>query len=96
MPELKRLRSRLLVGRDVFSDEEALVLWPDFDWITEKGSYEFGNNVFTPAEGVEVEEGYVERINAIVKNKISFSKSVQQSNYYNYLSKLLNAETDAE
>ena len=85
--------SRLLVGRDVFSDQEPLVLWPDFDWITDKGSYEFGTNSFTPAEGVEVEEGYVERINAIVKNKISFSKSVQSTNYYNYLSKLMNAET---
>ena len=81
--------SRLLVGRDVFSDQEPLVLWPDFDWVTDKGSYEFGSGTFTPAEGVEVEEGYVERIKATVKNKISFSNSVQTTNYYNYLSKLL-------
>lgn len=87
--------SRLLVGRDVFSEEEALVLWPEFDWKTEKGYYDFATNTFTPEEGVEVEDGYVEYISAIVKNKISFSKSVQSSNYYNYLSELLNAEADS-
>ena len=86
--------SRLLVGRDVFSDQEPLVFWTDFDWKTDKGVYEFGTDTFTPAEGAEVEEGYVEYINALVKNKISFSKSVQSSNYYNYLSKLLREEAE--
>lgn len=88
--------SRLLVGRDVFSDQEALVLWPDFDWKTEKGYYEFGTDTFTPEEGVEVDEGYVEYISSLVKNKISFSKSVQNNNYYNYLSELLVTETTVD
>ena len=38
---------------------------------------------------MEVEEGYVERITAIVRNKISYSKSVIKNNYFNYLSPLL-------
>ena len=66
--------SRLLVGRDVFSDAEPLVLWPDYNWVTEKGT--FCDGVFTPREGAEIEEGYVERISSTVKNKITFSKSV--------------------
>lgn len=90
--------SRLLVGRDVFSEQEAIVLWPDYNWKTEKGFYAFGSNTFTPEEGVEVEEGYVERITAIVRNKISYSKSVIKNDYFNYLSPLLekNADSDAE
>ena len=83
--------SRLLVGRDVFSDAEPLVLWPDYNWITEMGTYEEG--VFTPREGVtlENESDYVKRINSIVKNKITFSKSVVDNNYYDFVLKFLNA-----
>ena len=32
--------SRLLVGRDVFSDEEPLVIWNTYSWVTEKGKYD--------------------------------------------------------
>ena len=79
--------SRLLVGRDVFSDAEPLVLWPDYNWVTEKGTYCDG--IFTPREGVSVEEGYVERINATVKNKISFSKGVVDLDYYDQVLKYM-------
>ena len=75
--------SRLLVGRDVFSDAEPLVLWPDYNWVTDKGTYEDG--VFTPREGVQVDDGYIARINATVKNKISFSKGVVDRDYYDYV-----------
>ena len=79
--------SRLLVGRDVFSDQEPLVLWPDYNWLTEMGTYCDG--VFTPREGVQVSEDYIARINAIVKNKITFSKSVADLDYYDYVLKAL-------
>ena len=79
--------SRLLVGRDVLSDAEPLVLWPDYNWVTDKGT--FFDGTFTPREGVQVEEGYVERISAAVKNKITFSKSVSDINYYDYVQRLL-------
>lgn len=79
--------SRLLIGRDVFSDAEALVLWPDYSWKTDKGTYVSGR--FTPAEGVEVSEDYVETICAAVKNKITYSKSVAEKDYFNYLAELM-------
>ena len=75
--------SRLLVGRDVFSDAEALVLWPDYNWVTEKGTYCDGE--FTPRDGAEADESYVNRISTIVKNKIKFSSGVVDMNYYDYL-----------
>ena len=75
--------SRLLVGRDVFSDAEPLVLWPDFNWKTDKGAYMEGK--FIPAEGVVVDEDYVERISKIVKNKITYSRSVGKQDYFNYV-----------
>ena len=79
--------SRLLVGRDVFSDAEPLVLWPDYNWVTEMGTYCDGE--FIPREGVEVSGDYIDRINSIVKNKITFSKSVVDMDYYDHVLKYL-------
>lgn len=81
--------SRLLVGRDVFSDEIPLALWPDYTWKTEMGFYDGSTGTFTPAEGVEVDEEYVASVRTIVANKINFSRMVQSLNYYNYLTPYL-------
>ena len=81
--------SRLLVGRDVFSEELPLVLWPDYSWKTDKGTYDATNGVFTPAQGQSVEEDYIDYVSALVHNKFRFCSSVQSSYYFNTLSKLL-------
>ena len=77
--------SRMSVGRDVLGTEEAISLWPDYSWVTEKGSYTAAGNQFTPAEGTEIPEGYVERINAIVTNKVKFSRMVQNAPFFTRL-----------
>ena len=81
--------SRLLVGRDVFSDAEALVLWPNGSWKTTMGTYDASKKTFTPAEGVEVSDEYISYISSVVSNKTKFSKSVANYNYYNEIVKLL-------
>ena len=84
--------SRLLVGRDVFSGEQPLVLWPDFSWITDKGTYDAKTGTFTPRDGVEVDDAYIQRINDTVYNKIYYSRGVQNTDYFNYLSKALSLQ----
>ena len=81
--------SRLLVGRDVFSDAEPIVLWYDYTWKTDKGSYNSETRKFTPADGVTVDNDYVERIKNIVYNKIFYSREVQNTDYFNYLAKAM-------
>lgn len=81
--------SRLLVGRDVFSDAEPIVLWYDYTWKTDKGIYNSETRKFTPAEGVEVDDAYVERIKNIVYNKIYYSREVQNTDYFNYLAEAM-------
>lgn len=81
--------SRLLPGRDVFSDTHPLVLWHDYSWITDKGIYDGPAGTFTPYEGVEVEEGYVEAIAAEVRNKITYSRAVQQTDYFDSIAPLV-------
>lgn len=77
--------SRLLVGRDVFSDTGALVFWPDYSWKTDKGTYNSSSRTFTANEGVTVDDGYVSRISSQVSNKLTYSKAVQTCDYFNYV-----------
>ena len=84
--------SRLLVGRDVFSDAEPIVLWPDYSWKTDKGTYNAKTETFTPVEGIAVPDGYVEYISSQVANKITYSDSVLKTDYFNYLVKALTGE----
>lgn len=77
--------SRLLVGRDVFSKTEALALWNDYSWATDKGKYDSETQTFFPKTGENIDQAYIDNINAIVSNKISFSKKVLDENYYDVL-----------
>lgn len=77
--------SRLLVGRDVFSEAEPIVLWYDYTWKTDKGYYNSETGKFTAKEGVEVDESYIQKIKDLVSNKIYYSREVQATDYFNYL-----------
>lgn len=74
--------SRLLVGRDVFSDAEPIAIWNNYSWVTEKGKYDSASDTFFPNEGVTVSDSYVERIHSIVSNRISFSGKAMNNDYY--------------
>ncbi len=77
--------SRLLVGRDVFSDTEPLALWTNYSWATDKGKYDSATGEFTPNEGVTVDDAYVDRMKTIVANKLSYSGKVLDEDYFGYL-----------
>lgn len=78
--------SRLMVGRDVFSDAPALVFNMQYDWKTEYGTYTASSDTFVPSEGVTVlPEGYVESIKAVVRNKMRYCQSALNWDYFGYL-----------
>ena len=78
--------SRLLVGRDVFADTDALVFNTDYDWKTEYGVYNATTGVFTQTKtDVILPDGYADSIGAIVQNKLSYCRTVLRNNYYGYL-----------
>ena len=78
--------SRLLPGRDVFSDADALVFSPTYDWKTEYGSYDASYAKFTQTdESVVLPENYVSTISSIVKNKITYCSRVLEYDYFRYL-----------
>ena len=75
--------SRLYIGRDVFSNADPLVFSINYDWKTDKGTYLSWSDTFTPAsEDITVPNGYVDRINAIVRNKLTFSNRILNYDYY--------------
>ena len=77
--------SRLYSGRDVFSDAEPLVFWPNHSWKTDKGQWNSAKNSgteFTPAPGVEVTEEYTTRIRKTVNNKLNYAYSILSMDYF--------------
>ena len=78
--------SRLMPGRDVFSDAPALVYRTNYDWKTELGTYYASSGKFVPvSEDVVIPEDYVKTIKAIVKNKISYCDGVLETDYYRHI-----------
>lgn len=78
--------SRLFVGRDVFSDAEALVYNSHYDWKTEYGTYFSSKGEFVPSVDASlIPEGYVERIKTTVRNKMRYSSGVLDNDYFRYL-----------
>lgn len=78
--------SRLMVGRDVFSDAMPLMFNIFYDWKTEYGTYIASEYKFYPAdESIEIPEGYVDAVKAIVRNKIRYCQWVLETDYFRHL-----------
>ena len=84
--------SRLLIGRDVFSDAPPLVLWNDYSWISDKGKYNAETGKFIAKEGIEVDDAYVKKMKKIVSNKITFSQQILETDYYRQLFQTVDQE----
>ncbi len=82
--------SRLMVGRDVFSDAEPLVFNTNYDWKTQYGTFYAKNGKFVESttnplpEGTDEKE-YINAIKAIVKDKYKYCKGVLDSDYYDHV-----------
>ena len=78
--------SRLLAGRDVFSDAMPLMFNTAYDWKTDLGYYIAKEGTFYPnSEDTEIPEDYVKNVKSIVKNKINYMKSVPNLDYYRHV-----------
>lgn len=76
--------SRLLMGKDIMSDNEGLIIFSNRSWITDKGRY----NAVTQEYKSSVNPGdqaYIDKINKIVKDKYTYSRLILDKNYYSKL-----------
>ncbi len=74
--------SRLLMGRDIFSDSDPLVIFLNKSFITDMGRYNSQTGEFIPAEGVTVDESYRKTISALVESKFFYSTKILETDYY--------------
>ena len=84
--------SRLLMGRDILSDSEALVILSDRSFITSKGKYNATTDEFYPFNSDDLKDEdalnlYVESAKSIVKNKFTASAQILTEDYYRYIMK---------
>ena len=79
--------SRLFAGRDILSTSFGVAVMTDRSWITNKGTYKASSNEFIPKEGEQIEEGYVDKVNQLINNRLNISRMIIENNYYWYLTR---------
>lgn len=79
--------SRLIMGKDILSPAEGLVIFRNYSWISEKGRYNARTSKFTPAPGVIIPDtaAYIQTMNTIVRNRTLYSAYILENNYYYYI-----------
>ena len=77
--------SRLLMGRDIFSESEGIAILSDRSWITNKGTYNTVTKEFKSFNNEEVSKEYIDKINSIVYQKFSMSSLILDYDYYKKL-----------
>ncbi len=87
--------SRLLMGRDILSDSDSLVIYSNRNFITKYGKYEALTNKFEPFE--EVYKGfdtdtYIKNISNVIYNKYQMSKLILDNDFYRKLWKAVGWE----
>lgn len=74
--------SRLFIGKDILSTEPGLAIMNNRSWVSDKGAYFANTKEFIPNKDEEIDEDYVNNMNAIVSSKITMSKNIIEHNYY--------------
>lgn len=88
--------SRLYSGRDIFatnydpgiaSETMPLVILPvsgGYSFVTPAGQYDAHAKTFTPNEGIDIEEDYVEKTKAILSNRWKYARLIISKDYYSH------------
>ena len=76
--------SRMYAGRDIFSEEEGVVIFNDRSFVTDTVYYDKKLKTTTWKKELTQEEqdAYMEYMKAEVKRRYSFSAYILQENYY--------------
>ncbi len=77
--------SRLLMGRDIFSDVEPLIIFSNRSFITRDARYNTVTGELTANEGVELPDGYRKYWSAVINSKFTYSAKILDRDYYRVL-----------
>lgn len=77
--------SRLYMGRDIFSDAMALVMFQNRSWITEYVSYNADTKKYTYFSDAEIPQEYLDYIKSEVSNRFTISRRILEKDYWRIL-----------
>lgn len=77
--------SRLLMGQDILSDINPLVILSNRSFITDKVKYNAATRETTLLTEEPLSENYMETVHQLVKNKFIVSEAIVDHNYYKYI-----------
>ena len=86
--------SRFIMGRDLLSDSEGLVVLANRSWITDTARYNSINNELIINNGGTIDELYINKMNNIVDNQFKISNMILQKNYYEKVFKQEDVKTE--
>lgn len=81
--------SRLIIGKDILSNTEGLVIFSDRSWISEYGKYNAATKKYISFKENK-DPDYVKNINNTVYNKFVISKNILETDYYRKVFKGVN------
>ena len=77
--------SRMIMGKDILSDEEALVILNNGSWVSDYGKYYANEARFEASKQIEDEENYITGMNDKVNNRMLLTYYIMTNNYYDYI-----------
>lgn len=77
--------SRLYIGRDIFSDAPALVMFQNRSWITEFASYNASTKKYSYFTDMEIPQEYLDYIKSEVSNRFTISQRILDKDYWSIL-----------
>lgn len=79
--------SRLLMGRDILSDAEPLVMFQDRSWITDKAYFNARTGEVDMRNGIKADNSYLTDMSEKVKQKFKVSAMILDHDYYKLINK---------
>lgn len=77
--------SRMIIGKDIFSDSEKIVMFSDQSFITDKVKYNSLNNTYINMTDSPLENDYLFNIKKKVSNNFRISSAILTEDYYKYV-----------
>ena len=77
--------SRMIVGKDLFSNAPGFALFGNGSWVSDYGIYYAHLGEFVPYENVEIPEGYFDSANSYAQSQMAMTNLIVLNDYYKYI-----------
>ena len=79
--------SRLIMGKDILSDEPGLAIFSNRSWVSDYGTYKNGHLTLKENVTLPSEKEYISYINSEVSNRFTLSNNIIKYKMYDYILK---------